>query len=433
MKNIIRLVSAALFIFAALANGSANEPDVGVTIAKFADSKSFSQTQEIITELSSLSNPTVIKTLEALAAGKLRIRKADKIVAISRKKDNGFELQDPVSGKELGYAGHFELKKIKIKNSIRRSISAILSNLNLRSVEPETRDSAARAIFVNSDANALEALEIALAAETNTTIKAVMAEAKASAILGSSRSNKDKLLAIEVIANVGSRQALSILSSYLVKESDPQLDAYTEAAIARLEKKLVIWDVAQNILYGISLGSVLLLAAVGLAITFGVMGVINMAHGEMVMLGAYTTYVVQQVINSVDPGLLDYSLLFALPLGFLVAAIVGLAIERGVIRFLYGRPLETLLATWGISMMLQQAVRTIFGAVNQEVSNPVWMSGAYELGVITLTANRLWIIAFSLVVFAILLWMLKHTSFGLNMRAVTQNRSMASSMGIASP
>ena len=186
----------------------------------------------------------------------------------------------------------------------------------------------------------------------------------------------------------------------------------------------------QNAWYGLSLGSVLLLAAIGLAITFGVMGVINMAHGEMVMLGAYTTFVVQEVIRTRYPHLFDFSLVFAVPLAFMVAGAIGILIERTVIRFLYGRPLETLLATWGISLILQQAVRTIFGPTNREVGAPSWMSGAFEVGQITITYNRLWIICFALVTFAALLAMLRFTRLGLEMRAVTQNRAMAASMGI---
>ena len=160
------------------------------------------------------------------------------------------------------------------------------------------------------------------------------------------------------------------------------------------------------------------------------MGVINMAHGEMVMLGAYTTFAVQEVIRTSMPGLFDWSLAIALPLAFLVAGAVGMAIERGVIRFLYGRPLETLLATFGLSLVLQQAVRTIFGANNREVGNPSWMSGAFDLGGLTLTYNRMWIIVFSIVVLACLMLVLRRTAFGLQMRAVTQNRRMAASMGI---
>ncbi|RWF69351.1 MAG: urea ABC transporter permease subunit UrtB, partial [Mesorhizobium sp.] len=209
-------------------------------------------------------------------------------------------------------------------------------------------------------------------------------------------------------------------------------DAAT-AAIASIISTLALWDAGQNIWYGISLGSVLLLAAIGLAITFGVMGVINMAHGEMVMLGAYTTFVVQEVIRNSFPGLFDWSLVIALPLAFLVAALVGLVIERGVIRFLYGRPLETLLATWGVSLILQQAVRTIFGPTNQEVGNPSWMSGSFDIGQLAVTWNRLWILVFALGVFAVLLYVMKRTPWGLQMRAVTANRRMAASMGIRTP
>ena len=167
------------------------------------------------------------------------------------------------------------------------------------------------------------------------------------------------------------------------------------AASGKIQSNLAIWNTVQNAWYGLSLGSVLLLAAIGLAITFGVMGVINMAHGEMVMLGAYTTYVVQDLIRAHNPALFDYSLVIAVPLAFLVAGAAGVIVERTIIRFLYGRPLETLLATWGLSLILQQAVRTIFGPTNKDVGNPSWMSGAFDLGGITITYNRLWIIVFT--------------------------------------
>ena len=232
-----------------------------------------------------------------------------------------------------------------------------------------------------------------------------------------------------MIRDRGDQDALALLTNAATDRS-PLVAQSAQAAISSVQSTLALWSTVQNAWYGISLGSVLLLAAIGLAITFGVMGVINMAHGEMVMLGAYTTFVVQEVIRARYPGLFDYSLFFALPLAFLVAGLVGVLIERGVIRFLYGRPLETLLATWGISLIMQQAVRTSFGPTNREVGNPSWMSGAFELGQITITYNRLWIVVFTLVVFALLLLMLRFTSLGLEMRAVTQNRRMAASMGI---
>jgi urea transport system permease protein len=181
-----------------------------------------------------------------------------------------------------------------------------------------------------------------------------------------------------------------------------------------------------SLLHGLSLASVLLFVALGLAITFGLLGVINMAHGEMLMLGAYATYTVQTAMHGHR-----FYLLAAIPVAFLATGMIGAALERGVIRHLYGRPLETLLATWGLSLVLQQAVRTVFGPTNREVGNPSWMSGAFELGQITITYNRLWILCFTLAVFAILLAMLRYTALGLEMRAVTQNRRMAASMGIA--
>ena len=232
-----------------------------------------------------------------------------------------------------------------------------------------------------------------------------------------------------VIAQRGDQDALALLDAQAAAGS-PAVQAVAKSAAARIAQRLAIWAVAQNVVYGISLGSVLLLAAVGLAITFGQMGVINMAHGEMVMLGAYTTFVVQELIRNNAPGLFDASLFIAVPLAFLVAGAVGIAIERGVIRFLYGRPLETLLATWGVSLILQQAVRSLFGPTNREVGTPGWMRGAFDLGGLVITSNRLAIVVFSLAVFASLLLVLRFTSLGLKVRAVTQNRRVAAAMGI---
>src|SRR5262249_23660940 len=175
----------------------------------------------------------------------------------------------------------------------------------------------------------------------------------------------------------------------------PAVTKAANDAIASIQNGLAIWNAVQNAWYGLSLGSVLLLAAIGLAITFGVMGVINMAHGEMVMLGAYTTFVVQEVIRASNPGLCDYSIAIAVPLAFAISGPIGILVERCIIKFLYGRPLETLLATWGLSLILQQAVRTAFGPTNRDVGSPSWMSGAFDVGLINITYNRLWIICFS--------------------------------------
>jgi urea transport system permease protein len=216
--------------------------------------------------------------------------------------------------------------------------------------------------------------------------------------------------------------------------AQPEVKAAAAKAIEKIESQRAWLDAGLALFQGISLGSILLLAAIGLAITFGVMGVINMAHGEMIMLGAYSTFVVQEAFRAFLPAsMFDLYLIAAIPVAFMVTALVGMAMERSVIRFLYSRPLETLLATWGVSLILQQAVRSIFGATNQEVANPNWMSGGVEIiGGVILTYNRLCIIAFCLIVLGLVLLVLRKTHFGLEMRAVTQNRGMARSMGIDS-
>jgi urea transport system permease protein len=294
------------------------------------------------------------------------------------------------------------------------------------------RWSAAEAVFKSRDANAVPALDTAIAAEKDDGIRKIMQQARASAVLASDAAEKEKLEAVAVIAARADRDALGVLLATRDQAQGPLKEA-ASTGIRSIERTLAFWEAGQNVWYGLSLGSVLLLAAIGLAITFGVMGVINMAHGEMVMLGAYTTFVVQETIRTSAPWLFDASLLIALPLAFLVAGAVGVAIERGIIRFLYGRPLETLLATWGLSLILQQAVRSLFGPTNREVGAPSWMSGSFDVGHLTITHNRLWIILFALAVFAGLSLVLRRTSFGLHMRAVVQNRAMASSMGIRTP
>uniref|UniRef100_UPI00248DE12E urea ABC transporter permease subunit UrtB n=1 Tax=Thalassobaculum salexigens TaxID=455360 RepID=UPI00248DE12E len=287
----------------------------------------------------------------------------------------------------------------------------------------------AETIFSRPDPEIIETLDGVIAEEQDTGVRQAFIEARAAAVLSSDMSDDAKIDAIDILNARGGRDVLPILTTASTSDAAAVAEA-AKTAIASVEERLMFWSAGQNIWYGISLGSVLLLAAIGLAITFGVMGVINMAHGEMVMIGAYVTYVVQEIIRNHAPFLFDVSLLIALPLAFAIAGAVGMAIERGIIRFLYGRPLETLLATWGLSLILQQVVRSLFGPTNQEVGAPSWMSGAFELGGLTLTYGRVWIIVFALVVFAVLVLVLRHTSFGLQMRAVTQNRRMASSMGI---
>ncbi len=393
---------------------------------------SFDDTQRQVSALAATGDPAVVPALEALSDGDLYIRKSDGRAVVAKRSGTSYRLTDPLTGEDLGEVSRGAADKIRVNNRLRRTIRAALGGLTLRAGDPAVRLSAADAMFKAQDAEAIPALDAALAAETSETVAKAMREARAAAVLASNLPESDKRAALETLAERGDRDALSLLTA-VANGPDASLQAPAQAAIARVQKLQAVWDAARNIWFGISLGSVLLLAAIGLAITFGVMGVINMAHGEMVMLGAYTTFVVQDLFRSLAPGFFDYSLLVALPAAFLVAALVGIAIERGIIRFLHNRPLETLLATWGVSLILQQAVRSIFGPTNQEVGNPSFMSGAFEIGQLTITYNRLWIVVFSLVVFAALLVAMKFTRFGLNVRAVTQNRRMAASMGIRTP
>ncbi|MER8743932.1 urea ABC transporter permease subunit UrtB [Mesorhizobium sp. M1004] len=421
-----------VFLVASLLPSNAAEADLRAIVAKFATGTGFSATEAVVRELAATGDPLVERPLAALAEGNLYIRKADSMVFVGAEAGDSVTLLDPLSGEKAGDAAKADITKIKVNNTLRRVIRDALGTLTLRAKDPSVRIAAADTMFKTPDAANIEPLDAAIAAETDAKVKALFEQARAASVLVSDKPEADKLAAIALIGARGDRDAVSLLTAVEANAQGAVKDAAT-AAIASINSSLALWDAGQNIWYGISLGSVLLLAAIGLAITFGVMGVINMAHGEMVMLGAYTTFVVQQVIRTSFPGLFDWSLVIALPLAFLVAASVGLIIERGVIRFLYGRPLETLLATWGVSLVLQQAVRSIFGPTNQEVGNPSWMSGSFDVGQLAVTWNRLWILVFALTVFGVLLFVMKRTPWGLQMRAVTANRRMAASMGIRTP
>ena len=320
---------------------------------------------------------------------------------------------------------------VRLNNRLRRVVDAAAGALTLLSPDPARRVQAAQSVFKTHDAAMLPIVDGAIAKETSAAAKRAFAEARAAILLFKPDATEaEKLEAIAAIKARGDQEALALLTG-LTGDQPAGVARAAAGATSSIQATLALWSYVQNAWYGVSLGSVLLLAAIGLAITFGVMGVINMAHGEMVMIGAYVTFVVQDVIRTSYPGLFDYSLLIAVPAAFIIAGLIGILIERCIIRFLYGRPLETLLATWGLSLVLQQAVRTMFGPTNREVGNPSWMSGAFEIGQITITYNRLWILCFTMAVFAILLAMLRYSSIGLEMRAVTQNRRMAASMGIA--
>ena len=381
----------------------------------------------VVLEISRTGDERAFTVLEALKAGILYFHKGESIIVEVREiggEDIAFSILDNT---EIGVVGRRDAKKVKVNNGLRRVISAALGTMYLQSTDPSVRIEAADAVFKSGDPIQLGALETAILAESDSKVRTALTEARAVAILNGDADATAKLAAIAVLRERGDRDTQGVLSQFT---EDPDLGEAVATVLAEIEQRQKLWGLVQNVWYGLSLGSVLLLAAIGLAITFGVMGVINMAHGELVMIGAYTTYAVQEFIRTSMPEYFDMSLLFAAPLAFLVAGSVGIGIERGVVRHLYGRPLETLLATWGISLILQQTVRSIFGPNNREVGNPDWMSGAFEIGAMNITYSRMWILVFSLMVFTGLLLLLKRTSMGLRMRAVTQNRAMAADMGI---
>ncbi|HZP19465.1 MAG TPA: urea ABC transporter permease subunit UrtB [Bauldia sp.] len=431
-KDAHPLIQRLFFILALLlCVSSAQAADIRLIVNNLAVG-GYAGTEKAIVALAATGDPAAAKILDALSNGDLYVRKEDGQVFIAKKSETGFTLTDAVSGAPAGETAKDALDKIKVNNKLRGVIRSAAGGLTLMSPDPATRQAAAEAVFKNGDSGAVDLLETAMAAEKDPAIAKLMREAHAVAVLKSDRPDADKLAAIDVLKVRSGQDALSILTNLSNSSSGAVKDA-ADSAIGTIKGELLLWEVAQDLWYGLSLGSVLLLAAIGLAITFGVMGVINMAHGEMVMLGAYTTFVVQEIIRQSAPWLFDWSLAISLPLAFLVAGGIGVLIERTIIRFLYGRPLETLLATWGLSLILQQGVRTYFGPNNREVGSPSWMSGAFDVGHLTITYNRMWIIAFSLLVFGALILILKRTPFGLQMRAVTQNRAMASAMGIRTP
>lgn len=393
---------------------------------------SFAERGTAITKLISSGNPDAVTVLKALSDGTLYTRKADKKVFMVEVSDDGFKLIDPTTHADMGKAQKSDLEKIKVNNALREQIATAMGGMTMFSTDANVRKDAVLSIIKSGDASALPALEKAIAAEKDPALQALMKTAIAAATLKSDKPLEAKFAAIDALAEKADRDTVGMLTAFAAT-SEGDLKIHAQAAADKITNALSTWALVQNIWYGLSLASVLLLAAIGLAITFGVMGVINMAHGEMVMLGAYTTYVTQQLFKMYVPGVADYALIAAIPAAFIVSGLLGIAIERGIIRFLYGRPLETLLATWGVSLMLQQAVRSIFGPTNKDVASPSWMSGSLDFsGGLSLTMNRIFILIFATAVFTGLMILMRRSSIGLQMRAVTQNRPMASAMGIRS-
>ena len=406
---------------------SAPVASLETTLAGLAGN-SFKNKEQAIGEIAASADPRAAAILKALLAGNLYARADDKRVVIAAKAGEGFQIKDALTGDDLGTAGRRAVKKITINNRMRTGLRTAIAALTLASADPAVRLSAAKEMLGSDDPQTVAALRGQLAREQDRDVREAIALALAVADLRAEDA-ATRLAGVKALRGSLHPQARNALTELAASEQDPEVLAATQQVLEGIDLKVKANAFAETLFFGLSLGSVLVLAAIGLAITFGVMGVINMAHGELIMLGAYTTYLVQLVM----PNAIDYSLFVAIPAAFLVSGLVGIAIEQTVIRFLYGRPLETLLATFGISLILQQLVRTTISAQNVVVENPSWMSGSLSINpALTLTYNRLYIVLFALLVFFALLLILKRSALGLQVRAVSQNRAMARAMGVRS-
>ena len=387
----------------------------------------------LIEKIAATSAPQVRGILVPLIEGDLYYLKSNKqVVSVQKNEQNKYELIDVLTKESLPAVKKSAIKKVRTNNRLRGQIRVLLANLDLMSGEENVRLNALNQLLENPNQIGINLVTKLIKTEKEENVRELM-----SVILLINQlqtgDNEEKLAAAKQLSDrlePTVKNALVKQLDLLAEQDDTtELRAVLTKSIDDIEQSASVYGLVENLFFGLSLGSVLLLAAIGLAITFGVMGVINMAHGEMMMLGAYTTYVIQQMF----PNLIEYSLLMAVPAAFLVSGFVGVLIERGVIRFLKGRPLETLLATFGISLILQQLVRTVFSPLNRQVEAPQWMTGSLEINpMLSLTYNRLYIILFALAVFFTLLMILKKSSLGLHVRAVSQNRDMARALSVKS-
>jgi urea transport system permease protein len=360
--------------------------------------------------------------VQAMADDNVKIA-GDKVLIVKEAK-----AFDPITGTETALPS--ALEDIINNNRMRGELDTALAALNLFSKDDGMRAIAIQALLKDPDEAKLPLLEKALSAETVPALKSQLALARAAAMLGSKDKNK-RLEAAKALADSKDPATQLLLNDRLKIETELDVKAQLQSSLTKIQSTLGLGDKLGIVFTGISLGSILLLAALGLAITYGLMGVINMAHGELIMIGAYATYMVQGLFRSYLPGVFDWYLIAAIPIAFMASALVGAALERSVIRFLYGRPLETLLATWGISLMLMQLVRSIFGAQNVGVENPSWMSGGLSvLPNLSLPYNRIFIVLFAVLVLVGVWMLISKTRLGLFVRGVTQNRPIASCMGV---
>jgi urea transport system permease protein len=429
-------VLLAAVVSVASASAQSNDEVVQASVTELREA-SFADKEAIAERLIASGHSSTRAILTALLEDRLYTRTQDQMVFIVKAVEGVtmFELVDPVSLKDAGTGASETFEKIGTNNRIRRTLRISLARFGLASADAVVRRAAVQEMLRSLDESTNELLKERAGIETDAGVKYEIDTALALVSLDS----PDRDARLAAVRTLGDRlrpEVRNRLAAMLEKaedgtfaESDEAVRTAAAAAVDRIDSSRSLYSAVETLFFGLSLGSVLVLVAIGLAITFGVMGVINMAHGEFMMLGAYTTYVVQSAM----PQYIGASILVAIPAALLVAGLAGVLLERTIIRFLYGRPLETLLATFGVSLVLQQLVRSIFSANNRAVSTPSWMSGTLVFNeALALTYNRLYIVAFTLLVFVILLLVLRRTRLGLDIRAVSQNRTMARAMGIRS-
>lgn len=385
---------------------------------------------EAIAALTTSGDAEALALLQALLDGNVQTVGEDQVLLM-----RGEEATDLLTGKSLNPVPA-NRDDVVVNNRVRRELDTAIATLKLASSDRSTRLAAATQLQNGADEDSLPAISKALQREADPQIKELLSLTRASIQL-SSKDKATRIAAIRALAESSNPATKTLLLGVLEQrggayvEADAEVRSEAEKSLRAVESRLATGEMIGRVFSGISLGSILLLAALGLAITYGLMGVINMAHGELIMIGAYATYVVQDLFHRHLPGAFDAYLICAVPAAFITSGLVGMALERSVIRFLYGRPLETLLATWGISLILMQTVRTIFGAQNVQVENPSWMSGGFvAMTDIVLPWSRIVIIGFAALVVLLIWLLLTRTRLGLYVRAVTQNRAMASCNGV---
>ncbi len=426
MFKILLFIGSLVSYTAAMAAQAEDDFVSGLTQLTQSD---FDVKEQAIKQLAETDDERVGKVLPAMLSGSLYYVKADKTIVYIKKTDDGYALTSVLENTSLGVVSKRKIKKITVNNKLRKQLSGLIAQRGMTHHDPAVRLASVKNMISQLSQADRENIQTQLGKEQHKDVIAALNVALA--MLDAEHTDKQKqLAAVKLLAESNYPESRNLLKEILIQAKaadDTTLINQVSMSLEKIQVRAERYQTIETVFFGVSLGSVLLLAAIGLAITFGVMGVINMAHGELMMIGAYTTYVVQLLM----PNHIEWSLLVAIPSAFVVAGLFGVAIERGVIRFLYGRPLETLLATFGISLILQQLVRSVFSPLNRAVITPDWMSGSWQINaLLSLTYNRLYIIVFSLLVFVGLLMILKKTSLGLHVRAVSQNRTMARAMGI---